>query len=103
VNAVTSGTQLARVLIGGTASLLICIFLSPKFIEFLRRRSFGPAVRDDGPQHTSSSPGTPDDGRAHHVRGPGRAVPRVTSFSWNAVGVFLATIACALLGFIDDT
>ena len=32
---------MGEVLIGGTASLLICVFLSPKFIEFLRLREFG--------------------------------------------------------------
>jgi len=32
---------MGRVLIAGTASLLICIFLGPKFISFLRQREFG--------------------------------------------------------------
>ena len=32
---------MGEVLIGGTASLLICIFLSPRFIAFLQRREFG--------------------------------------------------------------
>ena len=32
---------MGEVLIAGTASLLICIFLSPKFISFLREREFG--------------------------------------------------------------
>ena len=36
---------MGRILIGGTASLLICIFLSPKFIEFLRKREFGQHIR----------------------------------------------------------
>ena len=41
---------MGEVLIGGTASLLICIFLSPKFIEFLRAREFGQQIREEGPQ-----------------------------------------------------
>ena len=32
---------MGEVLIAGTASLLICIFLSPQFIEFLRERLTG--------------------------------------------------------------
>ena len=41
---------MGKVLIAGTASLLICIFLSPKFIEFLRNREFGQHIREEGPQ-----------------------------------------------------
>ena len=50
---------MAQVLIGGTAALLICIFLSPKFIDFLRLREFGQHVRDDGPQGHLNKAGTP--------------------------------------------
>jgi phospho-N-acetylmuramoyl-pentapeptide-transferase len=94
---------MARVLIGGTAALLICIFLSPKFIEFLRRREFGQHVRDDGPQGHLGKAGTPTMG------GIIMLIAVVTPFAilsnWNdprAVGVFGATIACAALGFVDD-
>jgi phospho-N-acetylmuramoyl-pentapeptide-transferase len=38
-----------EVLIAGTASLLICIFLSPKFISLLREREFGQNIREEGP------------------------------------------------------
>ncbi|TML05058.1 MAG: phospho-N-acetylmuramoyl-pentapeptide-transferase, partial [Actinobacteria bacterium] len=38
---------MGRVLIAGTAALLICIFLSPKFIEFLRNREFGQNIREE--------------------------------------------------------
>ena len=50
---------MGRILIGGTAALLICIFLSPKFIEFLRRREFGQHIREDGPQGHLEKAGTP--------------------------------------------
>ena len=50
---------MGEVLIGGTASLLICIFLSPKFIEFLRRREFGQQIREEGPQEHHAKAGTP--------------------------------------------
>ena len=50
---------MGRVLIGGTAALLICIFLSPKFIAFLRRREFGQQIREDGPEGHHTKAGTP--------------------------------------------
>jgi phospho-N-acetylmuramoyl-pentapeptide-transferase len=94
---------MARVLIGGTAALLICIFLSPKFIEFLRRREFGQHVRDDGPQGHLIKAGTPTMGGIIMVIAT--AVPFAILSDWNdtrTVGVFGAMLACALLGFVDD-
>ena len=94
---------MARVLIGGTAALLICIFLSPKFIEFLRRREFGQHVRDDGPQGHLAKAGTPTMGGI--IMMIAVVVPFAILSNWNdarTVGVFGATIACALLGFVDD-
>ena len=50
---------MGEVLIAGTASLLICVFLSPKFISFLRRREFGQQIREEGPQEHHAKAGTP--------------------------------------------
>ena len=50
---------MGEVLIGGTASLLMCVFLSPKFIEFLRVREFGQHIREEGPQEHHAKAGTP--------------------------------------------
>ena len=50
---------MGEVLIAGTASLLICIFLSPKFISFLREREFGQNIREDGPEGHHAKAGTP--------------------------------------------
>ena len=41
-----AGSISGRILIAGTASLLMCVFLSPKFIEFLRRNQFGQNIRE---------------------------------------------------------
>ncbi len=103
MNAITDHEQLARVLIGGTAALLICIFLSPKFIEFLRVRAFGQQVRDDGPQaHLLTKSGTPTMGGIIMLVALAAPYLVLTGFSWKAFGVFLATLACGLLGFVDD-
>jgi phospho-N-acetylmuramoyl-pentapeptide-transferase len=50
---------MGRVLIAGTASLLICIFLSPRFIDFLRAREFGQSIRPEGPEGHHEKAGTP--------------------------------------------
>jgi phospho-N-acetylmuramoyl-pentapeptide-transferase len=97
------GALEAQVLIGGTAALLICIFLSPKFIEFLRRREFGQHVRDDGPQGHLGKAGTPTMGGV--IMFIAIAAPFAILSNWNdwhAIGVFGAAMSCALLGFVDD-
>ena len=43
------GDLMGEVLIAGTAALLICIFLSPRFIATLRNREFGQFIREEGP------------------------------------------------------
>jgi phospho-N-acetylmuramoyl-pentapeptide-transferase len=94
---------MAQVLIGGTAALLICIFLSPKFIEFLRMREFGQHVRDDGPQGHLTKAGTPTMGGVIMfvaITAPFAIFSTWTD--WRAIGVFGAAIACALIGFVDD-
>jgi phospho-N-acetylmuramoyl-pentapeptide-transferase len=101
--AISTGSQLARVLIGGTASLLICIFLSPKFISFLRVREFGQQVRDDGPaEHLLTKAGIPTMGGVIMLTALAAPFLLLSHYNWNALGVFFVTIACALVGFIDD-
>ncbi|MBS1882551.1 MAG: phospho-N-acetylmuramoyl-pentapeptide-transferase, partial [Actinobacteria bacterium] len=39
---------MGEILIAGMASMLITIFLGPKFIEYLRVREFGQHIREDG-------------------------------------------------------
>ena len=50
---------MGEILIAGMASMLICIFLGPKFIEYLRVREFGQHIREDGPQEHHAKAGTP--------------------------------------------
>jgi len=100
---------MGEVLVGGTASLLICVFLSPKFIELLRNREFGQHIREDGPQEHHAKAGTPTMGGliifaaitvpflflvlSDKDPGPDRA---------RALGVVGVALACAALGFVDD-
>jgi len=97
-----SGSASGRILIAGTASLLMCLFLSPKFIEFLRHREFGQNIREEGPQGHQTKAGTPTMGGI--IIFLAIAVPYVllSKRDWQSVGVFGAAICCALLGFADD-
>jgi phospho-N-acetylmuramoyl-pentapeptide-transferase len=93
---------MGRVLIAGTASLLICIFLSPKFIAFIRAREFGQHIREEGPEGHHTKAGTPTMGGLIIFAAVSIPFLILTNFSWASVGVFGAAIACALIGFADD-
>ncbi|HEX3392567.1 MAG TPA: phospho-N-acetylmuramoyl-pentapeptide-transferase, partial [Solirubrobacteraceae bacterium] len=93
---------MGRILIGGTAALLICIFLSPKFIEFLRNREFGQHIREDGPEGHHQKAGTPTMGGVLIFGAVMVPYLILSDFEWRSVGVFATAIACALLGFADD-
>ncbi|MHB1999887.1 MAG: MraY family glycosyltransferase, partial [Solirubrobacteraceae bacterium] len=93
---------MGRILIGATTALLICIFLSPKFIEFLRLREFGQQIREEGPEGHHHKAGTPTMGGVIVIVAIAIPFLILTSFEWKAVGVFVVAVACALLGFADD-
>jgi phospho-N-acetylmuramoyl-pentapeptide-transferase len=100
------GSVSVQILVAGSGGLLICLFLSPKFIEFVRRREFGQNIREELPQGHQTRAGTPTLGGI--VILIAFAVPFLilvnrhgTGF-WASIGVFGATVACALLGFADD-
>ena len=50
---------MGEILIAGLASLLISIFLGPKYIQFLREREFGQHIREEGPAEHHLKAGTP--------------------------------------------
>jgi phospho-N-acetylmuramoyl-pentapeptide-transferase len=93
---------MGEVLIAGTASLLICIFLSPRFIEYLRNREFGQHIREDGPQGHFSKAGTPTMGGIIIFIAVSVPFLILGSGTWQSMGVFGVAIACALLGYADD-
>jgi phospho-N-acetylmuramoyl-pentapeptide-transferase len=96
------GSISGRVLIAGTASLLLCLFLSPKFIEFLRRREFGQNIREEGPEGHKTKAGTPTMGGIIIMLAFAIPYLILSTRDWPSIGVFGATVACALLGFADD-
>src|SRR3954451_9785498 len=92
---------MGEVLIAGTAALLICIFLSPKFIAFLREREFGQFIREEGPEHHQKA-GTPTMGGIIIFAAVSIPFLILSDYDWRSVGVFITAILCALLGFADD-
>ena len=96
------GSVSVRVLIAGTASLLMCLFLSPRFTDFLRQREFGQNIREEGPEGHRAKAGTPTMGGV--IIFLAFAVPFLilSTDDWGSMGVFGGALACALLGFADD-
>jgi phospho-N-acetylmuramoyl-pentapeptide-transferase len=93
---------MGEILIGGTAALLICIFLSPKFIGFLRVREFGQNIREEGPEGHHTKAGTPTMGGIIIFFAISIPFLILSDYDWRSVGVYGAAMACALLGFADD-
>lgn len=91
-----------EVLIGGTAALLLCLFLAPRFIEFLGTREFGQRIREEGPSGHHSKAGTPTMGGIIIFLSISIPFLVLTEWDWRAVGVFGVAVVCALLGFADD-
>jgi len=93
---------MGEVLIAGTVALLICIFLSPKFIQFLREREFGQFIRAEGPEGHHVKAGTPTMGGIIIFTAISIPFLIMSDYDWRAVGVYGAAMGCALLGFADD-
>ncbi len=95
------GSQAGKVLISASASLLMCLFFSPKFIDFLRSRSFGQSIQEEITHHASKK-GTPIMGGIIIVLSFAIPYLCLSTRDSKSLGVFAAVIACAVLGFCDD-
>ena len=93
---------MGEILIGGMASLLIYMFLGPKFIAALREREFGQHIREEGPEGQHEKAGTPTMGGL--VIFLAVSVPFLILSDYRAISlaVFGTALATAALGFADD-
>jgi phospho-N-acetylmuramoyl-pentapeptide-transferase len=91
-----------EVLIAGMAAMLICIFLGPKFIEWLRVQEFGQQIREEGPQEHHAKAGTPTMGGL--IIFVSIAVPYLvlSDVDTQSLAVFGVAMASAAVGFADD-
>jgi phospho-N-acetylmuramoyl-pentapeptide-transferase len=84
------------------ASLLICMFLGPRFIDYLRLKEFGQQIREEGPAGHHGKAGTPTmGGLAIFIA---IAVPFLILSEYRAasLAVLATALAMAALGFVDD-
>jgi phospho-N-acetylmuramoyl-pentapeptide-transferase len=94
--------MLGEILIAGMAAMLICIFLGPRFIEYLRLKEFGQNIREEGPEDHLEKAGTPTMGGL--IVFASIAVPYLVLSDRDAqsLAVFGVAMGCAGLGFADD-
>jgi phospho-N-acetylmuramoyl-pentapeptide-transferase len=94
---------LGEILIAGLASLLISIFLGPKFIQFLREREFGQHIREEGPEaHHLTKAGTPTMGGLVIITAIAIPYLILSNRDTASLAVFGTALASAGIGFADD-
>src|SRR2546423_1589739 len=94
--------MLGQILIAGMASLLICIFLGPKTIEYLRGKEFGQHIRAEGPACHAVKAGTPTMGGLIVFLAVGVPFLILGKYDTASLTVFGVAVASAALGFLDD-
>src|SRR5438445_604171 len=91
---------MGAILIAGLASLLISIFLGPKYIEYLRRREFGQQIREEGPAEHHLKAGTPTMGGLVVFTAIGIPYLILSDRDAASLAVFGTALASAAIGFI---
>jgi phospho-N-acetylmuramoyl-pentapeptide-transferase len=94
--------MLGEILIGGMASLLICVFASPRFIDYLRLREFGQHIREEGPAGHQGKAGTPTMGGLAVLLAVLVPFLILSEYRQASLAVLGTTLAMAALGFADD-
>ncbi len=92
-----------QLLAAGLASMLITLFLGPKFIHYVKKNEFGQQVREEGPsEHLKTKSGIPTLGGLLIIIGI--LVPFLILSEWSvrSLLVVLTIIGCGAIGFADD-
>jgi phospho-N-acetylmuramoyl-pentapeptide-transferase len=94
--------MLGEILIAGMAAMLICIFLGPRFIEYLRLKEFGQHIREEGPEEHHEKAGTPTMGGL--IVFTAIAIPYLVLSDRDtaSLAVFGVALGGAAIGFVDD-
>jgi phospho-N-acetylmuramoyl-pentapeptide-transferase len=82
--------------------MVIAVAVGPQFIAWLRRRSIGQHIREEGPAHHIVKQGTPTMGGLLILVAALVPALAVSLYTVPGITIVLATLACALLGFADD-
>jgi phospho-N-acetylmuramoyl-pentapeptide-transferase len=94
--------MLGEILISGMAAMLLCIFLGPKFIEYLRLREFGQQIREEGPEEHHEKAGTPTMGGLLIFTAISVPYLVLSDRDTQSLAVFGVAVGCAAIGFVDD-
>jgi phospho-N-acetylmuramoyl-pentapeptide-transferase len=94
--------MLGEILIAGMTAMLICIFLGPKFIEYLRLREFGQHIREEGPEEHHEKAGTPTMGGLLIFTAISVPYFVLSDLDTQSLAVYGVALGCAVIGFIDD-
>jgi phospho-N-acetylmuramoyl-pentapeptide-transferase len=94
--------MLGEIVIGGSASLLICMFLGPRFIEYLRLKEFGQHIREEGPAAHAGKAGTPTMGGLAIFLAVCVPFLILSEYRAASLAVLGTAVVMAGLGFADD-
>jgi phospho-N-acetylmuramoyl-pentapeptide-transferase len=94
--------MLGEIVMAGSASLLICMFLGPRFIDYLRLKEFGQQIREEGPAGHHGKAGTPTLGGLAIFLSILVPFLILSDYRASSLAVLGTAIAMAALGFADD-
>jgi phospho-N-acetylmuramoyl-pentapeptide-transferase len=94
--------MLGEIVMAGSASLLICMFLGPRFIDYLRLKEFGQQIREEGPAGHRGKAGTPTMGGLAVFLSILVPFLILSDYRAASLAVLGTALAMAGLGFADD-
>jgi phospho-N-acetylmuramoyl-pentapeptide-transferase len=94
--------MLGEIVMAGSASLLICMFLGPRFIDYLRLKEFGQQIREEGPAGHHGKAGTPTIGGLAIFLSIIVPFLILSDYRATSLAVLGTALAMAALGFADD-
>jgi phospho-N-acetylmuramoyl-pentapeptide-transferase len=94
--------MLGEIVMAGSASLLICMFLGPRFIDYLRLKEFGQQIREEGPAGHHGKAGTPTIGGLAIFLSILVPFLILSDYRSASLAVLGTALAMAALGFADD-
>jgi phospho-N-acetylmuramoyl-pentapeptide-transferase len=94
--------MLGEIVMAGSASLLICMFLGPRFIDYLRLKEFGQQIREEGPAGHHGKAGTPTMGGLAIFLSIMVPFLILSDYRATSLAVLGTALAMAALGFADD-
>jgi phospho-N-acetylmuramoyl-pentapeptide-transferase len=94
--------MLGEIVMAGSASLLICMFLGPRFIDYLRLKEFGQQIREEGPAGHHGKAGTPTMGGLAIFLSVLVPFLILSDYRAASLAVLATALVMAALGFADD-